>query len=87
MIAIVDYGMGNLGSIANMLNKIGVQSIITSNLEKIHNADKIILPGVGAFDTAIKRIDELGLRKVLFKIAKEKKKPMLGICLDMQLFI
>jgi len=87
MIAIVDYGMGNLGSIANMLKKIGAQSIITSDLETICNANKIILPGVGSFDAAIKRIDELGLRELILEIALKSKKPLLGICLGMQLLM
>lgn len=87
MIAIVDYGMGNLGSIANMLKKLGAQSIITSDVQTIRFADKIILPGVGAFDTAIEKINELGLREVILEVALKKKKPLLGICLGMQLLM
>ncbi|MFC2138727.1 imidazole glycerol phosphate synthase subunit HisH [Bacteroidota bacterium] len=87
MIAIIDYGMGNLGSIFNMLKKIGSQSIITSDIELIRNANKIILPGVGSFDTAIKKIDELGLRNIILEIALDMKKPLLGICLGMQLLM
>ncbi len=87
MIAIVDYGMGNLGSVANMLKKIGSKSIITSNIDVIQKAEKIILPGVGAFDTAICRIDEMGLREVITDLAFNKKIPLLGICLGMQLLM
>ncbi|SMC79081.1 imidazole glycerol phosphate synthase subunit HisH [Pedobacter nyackensis] len=85
MITIVDYGMGNLGSVANMFKKIGATTEITGDLERIKNAEKILLPGVGAFDAAIKRIDEGGFRSVLNQKALEDKIPVLGICLGMQL--
>ncbi|MGA2406160.1 MAG: imidazole glycerol phosphate synthase subunit HisH [Bacteroidales bacterium] len=87
MITIVDYGMGNLGSVANMLKKIGSKSIITSDVNDLQKAEKIILPGVGAFDTAIRRIDEMGLRKIISEIVLNKKIPLLGICLGMQLLM
>ena len=87
MIVIVDYGMGNLGSIANMLKKLKVKCTISSDLFRIAEAEKIILPGVGAFDTAIKQIDKLGLREVLLDFALTKEKPLLGICLGMQLLM
>ena len=85
MITIIDYGMGNLGSVANMFKKIGVTTQITNDLNKINEASKILLPGVGAFDAAISRIDDGGFRKVLNKKALEDKVPILGICLGMQL--
>jgi glutamine amidotransferase len=85
MITIINYGMGNLGSVQNMLKRIGVKSIISSDINEIEKADKILLPGVGAFDAAISKIDELNLRTVLTYMAKEKKVPFLGICLGMQL--
>lgn len=85
MIVIIDYGMGNLGSIQNMFKRIGNRSIVTSDLNQIQNAEKILLPGVGAFDAAIERIDQLGLRSVLLKKANVDKVPFLGICLGMQL--
>jgi len=87
MITIVDYGMGNLGSVANMLKKCGSESIITSDIDVLLDSKKIILPGVGAFDTAIRRIDEMGLRQVLNDLAFSKKIPFLGICLGMQLLM
>lgn len=77
--------MGNLGSIANMLKKIGCQCIITNNLNEIQIAHKIILPGVGNFDRAMKNLKELGLIDVLNRKVLEKKIPVLGICLGMQL--
>lgn len=85
MIAIVDYGMGNLGSIQNMLKRIGAQATITKDPAKIGAADKIILPGVGAFDSAMENLNKLGLTPVLNDLVLEKKKPVLGICLGMQL--
>lgn len=87
MITIIDYGMGNLGSVYNMLKKIGEPSIITSDINLIKKAEKIILPGVGAFDSAIKRIDDLGLRDILIELAFIKKSPILGVCLGMQLLM
>ncbi|HQW84552.1 MAG TPA: imidazole glycerol phosphate synthase subunit HisH [Ferruginibacter sp.] len=86
MIAIVNYGIGNLGSIQNMLIKVGsTDSVITSEVTVIEQADKIILPGVGAFDKGMEKIHESGLLQTLNKAAKEDKKPILGICLGMQL--
>lgn len=85
MITIIDYGMGNLGSIQNMLKRIGTKSIVTSDINQIQNAEKVLLPGVGAFDAAIERIDELGLRSTLIHKAIEDKVPFLGICLGMQI--
>ncbi|MCY6960501.1 imidazole glycerol phosphate synthase subunit HisH [Clostridium brassicae] len=84
MIAIVDYGMGNLKSVQNALNAVNIQSTITSNNEVILNCKGIILPGVGAFPEAINHIEELKLDKTL-KEAVSKGIPLLGICLGMQL--
>ena len=86
MIAIVDYGMGNLGSIHNMLNRLGAPSVITSDPCKIVSADKLILPGVGAFDQAMESLDRSGLLPVLNESVLDRKVPILGICLGMQLF-
>lgn len=85
MIAIVDYGMGNLGSIHNMLNKIGVPSMITSDAKIIEAADKLILPGVGAFDNAMVNLGNLGIIPLLNELVLQKKRLILGICLGMQL--
>ena len=84
MIAILDYGIGNLGSISNMLKVIGEKSKVTKDKDVIENADGIILPGVGAFDAGMKRLNDSGLSK-LVKSEAEKGKPILGICLGMQL--
>lgn len=85
MLIIVDYGLGNLGSIKNMLKKIGVESEITSDSEKISTASKLILPGVGAFDNGMTNLKEAGLIDVLNKKVLDEKTPILGICLGMQL--
>jgi glutamine amidotransferase len=85
MITIVDYGLGNLGSIQNMLRKIGSKSIITSDLDKIEQASKLILPGVGAFDTGMKNLVNLGLTELLNKKVLIEKVPILGVCLGIQL--
>lgn len=85
MIAIVDYKMCNVGSVRNMLKRVGAKSIITSDIKEIENAEKIILPGVGSFDNGMKRLADLGLIETLHKVVLEDKKPVLGICLGMQL--
>lgn len=85
MIAIVDYGMGNLGSIFNMFKKVGAAAKITSDFNAIKNASKIVLPGVGAFDNAMRRLNESGLSDLLNFKALEEGVPFLGICLGMQL--
>lgn len=84
MIAIVDYGVGNLFSLKSSFNAIGADVTVTSNADVIKNADKIILPGVGAFGDAAKKLEESGLGEVLKQQAKIGK-PIMGICLGMQL--
>lgn len=86
MIAIVDYGMGNLGSMLNMFRRIGVSACIESDPDRICKAAKVVLPGVGAFDAAMRRISDMaGLREVLDSKALTEKVPVLGVCLGMQL--
>lgn len=84
MIAIIDYGLGNLGSIANMLRVTGARSVITKDHKTIQEADKIILPGVGAFDAGMEKLEQRNLIDIL-KEEAENGKPILGICLGMQL--
>ena len=86
MVVIVDYGMGNLGSILNMLRKIGTRAIISSKEEEIKQADKLILPGVGAFDNGMVSLTRLGVIPYLDQKVLQEKTPVLGICLGMQLF-
>ena len=85
MIVIVDYKMGNLLSIKNMLKKIGCESMVSSDSEVIKNASKLILPGVGSFTTAMKSINELNIKDALDFAVIERKIPIMGICLGMQL--
>ncbi len=87
MIVIIDYGVGNLGSVQNMLKKIGVPSIISSDIDTIRQAEKVILPGVGAYAHAMEKIHDKGLRQTLDFVASERKIPVLGICLGMQLLL
>ncbi len=82
--AIVDYGLGNLGSIANMLKVIGEKVYITDDVQKICDADRLILPGVGAFDAGMINLHQKGLDKLICTEAKSGK-PIRGICLGMQL--
>ncbi len=85
MVIIVDYGMGNVNSIANMAKKIGVVADLTADVDKIMAAEKLILPGVGAFDNAMQKLNELNLVDVLQEKVVDLKTPLLGICLGMQL--
>ena len=84
-LAIVDYGMGNLNSVKKKLDRLKTTASITSNPKDIIKADKIILVGVGHFAKAMKNIKELNLLDTLNEVAIIKKKPVLGICLGMQL--
>ncbi len=86
MITIVNYGLGNFGSLLNMFRRIGAKASLESDPDKIIKANKLILPGVGAFDTAINEINnQIGLREVLNQKAMKDKVPILGICLGMQI--
>lgn len=85
MITIIDYGMGNLGSVQNMCKRIGVPSEITGDPDIIAKSTKLLLPGVGAFDAAMQKIADSGLLTVLDKKVLAEKVPTLGICLGMQL--
>lgn len=84
MTAIIDYGVGNLFSLISSFEKIGEKAVVTSDIESIKNADRIILPGVGAFCDAAEKLKASGLVPVL-KSEIEKGKPVMGICLGMQL--
>jgi imidazole glycerol-phosphate synthase subunit HisH len=84
-IAIIDYNMGNPGSILNMLKYLGIEGVITDNPKEIALAKKIILPGVGAFDNGITNLTSSGLYDVLEEKVVVDKVPVLGICLGMQL--
>lgn len=85
MIAIVDYDVGNVASIANMIAKVGGHSIITRDAGALREAEKIVLPGVGAFDTAITNLRNFGLFDLLNDLVLNERKPTLGVCLGAQL--
>ncbi len=85
MIAIVDYGVGNVRAVQNMLQKLGVRAQVTGDANELKEATKIILPGVGAFDTAMKELENKRLLEVLNDAVLVQQKPVLGICLGMQL--
>ena len=84
MIAIIDYDAGNLKSVENALQYLGEECIVTRDKEELLKADKIILPGVGAFGDAMEKLHKFGLVDVIHKLVKENK-PFLGICLGLQL--
>lgn len=84
MIAIIDYGVGNLKSVQKALTYLGIDSVITSDAETILKAEKVILPGVGAFGDAMKELKNSTLDKIVYQVV-EKQTPLLGICVGMQL--
>jgi len=84
MIVIIDYGLGNLGSVKNTLDKLGVYSLVSNSFEKIEKADALILPGVGSANQGMKNLKKFKLDKLIIGEIK-KGKPFLGICLGMQL--
>ena len=86
MIAIIDYGMGNVRSLANALEYLGADVTLSADPQELADADRLLLPGVGAFGDAMAAIDASGLRPILDRLAMVEKKPVLGVCLGMQLF-
>jgi glutamine amidotransferase len=86
-VTIVDYGMGNLGSIANMFKKLGAAAVIAHRAEEIEAADRLVLPGVGAFDTGMHNLHVRGLVEVLNRKAMAERCPTIGICLGQQLLM
>jgi len=85
MIVIVDYGVGNVGSVQNMLRKIGARARVSSAANDIAQADKLILPGIGHFARGMALLTQTGLIAVLQEQAMVHRKPVLGICLGMQM--
>lgn len=86
MITVIDYGMGNVWSVANAFEAVGCKVCISNKKEDIQEADKLVLPGVGAFANAMKKLRDLDLIVTLDEEVIEEEKPILGICLGMQLF-
>jgi glutamine amidotransferase len=85
MTAIVDYGAGNIASIRNMLRRLGHPAVITAEPEEVARAERLILPGVGAFDYGMSRLEETGLAQALGQRVQGEGRPLLGICLGAQL--
>lgn len=85
MIAVVDYNTGNVGSVLNMLKKVGAKAVISRDPDVLRAADKLILPGVGAFDEALANLHRFGLYDVLNELVIERHRPILGICLGAQI--
>jgi imidazole glycerol-phosphate synthase subunit HisH len=87
MISIVNYGVGNLASVKNMLKKAGFDSVIVSDAASLEKADKIILPGIGAFDHCMQEFNQSGLRETVTRKVIEDKTPLLGICVGLQMLM
>src|SRR6478752_5970803 len=84
MIAILDYGMGNAASVLNMCARLGIDAVISREPSVVADASRLILPGVGHFSRCIESIDALGLRPLLERAVLEERKPILGVCMGMQ---
>jgi len=87
MLVIVDYGVGNLASVKNMLKKAGYESVLAADPSTIEAASKIILPGIGAFDHCMKQFNDSGLREAVTRKVLEDKTPLLGICVGLQMLM
>jgi imidazole glycerol-phosphate synthase subunit HisH len=87
MLTIVDYGVGNLTSIQNMLKKGGIATIISGKPDDVAKAEKIVLPGMGHFDNCMKKLNASGLRSIIEEKVMVKKIPVLGICVGLQMYM
>lgn len=87
LITIIDYGVGNLASVKNMLRKAGFESVLASDTATVEKADKIILPGIGAFDYCMQRFNASGLRPLVTQKVIRDKVPLLGICVGLQMLM
>lgn len=85
MIAIVDYGLGNVQAFVNIYKRLNIPATLASTAESIANADRIILPGVGSFDWAMQCLERTGLRQALDEQVQDRKVPVLGICVGLQM--
>jgi glutamine amidotransferase len=85
MIAIIDYGLGNVIAFANVYKKLNIPAIIVKHAEDLKDATKVILPGVGSFDKAIQRLERSGIRQLLNEIVLHRHVPVLGVCVGMQM--
>jgi imidazole glycerol-phosphate synthase subunit HisH len=85
MIAIVDYGLGNIQALVNIYKRLNIPVCIAKTPDELARGEKVILPGVGAFDWAITRLNESGMRQCLDELVLRQKRPLLGICVGMQM--
>lgn len=85
MIAIVDYGLGNIRAFLNLYKRLNIEAVVASTPERLTSARKLILPGVGAFDHAMQLLDQSGMRPTLDSLVREGRIPVLGICVGMQI--
>jgi glutamine amidotransferase len=85
MIALVDYGLGNISAFANVYKRMNIPVVIAKNAAQLLEADKIILPGVGSFDYAMQRLNQSGIRETLDELVLINKIPVMGICVGMQM--
>ena len=85
MISIIDYGVGNVLAFANVYHRLDIPAAIASTPEQLENASKLILPGVGAFDHAVGRLNASGMRPKLDELVRERRVPILGVCVGMQM--
>lgn len=85
MIAIIDYGLGNIQAFVNVFNRLGIPVCVARTAEELAQADKLILPGVGAFDHAMRLLEASGMRQTLDRMVLVQKVPVLGICVGMQI--
>jgi imidazole glycerol-phosphate synthase subunit HisH len=85
MITIINYGCGNIKAIQNVFHKLSINSKVANNSEELNNAEKLILPGVGAFDFAMQKLIDSGMKDKISELVLVKNKPVLGICVGMQL--
>ena len=85
MTTIIDYGLGNIGAFANLFKRVGVPAKIARTAEELEGAERVILPGVGAFDHAMGLLDASGMRPTLERLVMEDKRPVVGVCVGMQM--
>jgi glutamine amidotransferase len=85
VIAIIDYGVGNVAAVGNIYKKLDIAAELVSTVERLTEADRIVLPGVGSFDWAMDRLNGSGLRPALERAVLDERKPILGICVGMQM--
>ena len=85
MVAIIDYGSGNVRAFANMYSRLNIPAIVVKNKEELKHAKKIVLPGVGSFDWAMKKFSDSGMKNTISDMVINKKIPILGVCVGMQM--